>query len=48
MIIEDNGMATLCKFRNVPYLHLDVSLKTRVIVEKLKKLQKDLSDFFAS
>ena len=38
VITEDNGMATLCKFRNVPYLHLDVSLKAKVIVEELKKL----------
>ena len=41
VITEDNGMATLCRFRNVPYLHLDVSLKAKVIVEELKKLQKD-------
>ena len=41
VITEDNGMATLCKFRNVPYLHLDVSLKAKVIVEELKKLEKD-------
>ncbi|MFQ6074881.1 MAG: DUF5615 family PIN-like protein [Candidatus Bathyarchaeia archaeon] len=37
VITEDNGMATLCKFRDVPHLHLDVSLKARVIVEELKK-----------
>lgn len=38
VITEDNGMATLCKFRNVPCLHLDVLLKAKVIVEELKKL----------
>ena len=38
VITEDNGMATLCKFRNVPYLHLDVTMKARVIVEELKKM----------
>ena len=38
VITEDNGMATLCKFRDVPYLHLDVSIKAKVIVEELKKL----------
>lgn len=37
VITEDNGMATLCKFRNVPHLHLDVSMKAKVIVEELKK-----------
>ena len=36
VITEDNGMATLCKFRNVPHLHLDVSMKANVIVEELK------------
>lgn len=38
VITEDNGMATLCKFRDIPHLHLDVSLKARIIVEELKKL----------
>jgi predicted nuclease of predicted toxin-antitoxin system len=38
IITEDNGMVTLCKFRNVPYLHFDVSMKTKVIVEELKKM----------
>lgn len=38
IITEDNGMATLCKFRNVPHIHFDVSLKAKVIVEELKKL----------
>jgi len=37
VVTEDNGMATLCKFRNVPHLHLDVSLKARIIVEELMK-----------
>ena len=38
VITEDNGMATLCKFRSVPYLHFDVSLKAKVILEELKNL----------
>ena len=38
IITEDNGVVTLCKFRNVPHLHFDVSLKAKVIVEELKKL----------
>lgn len=38
VITEDNGMATLCKFRSVPHLHLDVTMKARVIVEELKKM----------
>jgi len=38
IITEDNGMVTLCKFRNVPHLHFDISLKAKVIVEELKKL----------
>ena len=38
IVTEDNGMATLCKFRNVPCLHIDVSLKAKLIVEELKKL----------
>lgn len=38
IITEDNGMATLCKFRNVPHLHFDVSIKAKVILEELKKL----------
>lgn len=37
VVTEDNGMATLCEFRDVPYLHLDVSMKARIIVEELKK-----------
>lgn len=39
VITEDNGMATLCKFRDVPHLHFDVSMKTRVIMEELKTKQ---------
>ncbi len=38
IITEDNGMVTLCKFRNVPHLHFDVSLKAKIIIEELKKL----------
>jgi uncharacterized protein with PIN domain len=38
IITEDNGMVTLCKFRNVRHLHFDVSLKAKVIVKELKKL----------
>lgn len=38
IITEDNGMVTLCKFRNVPHLHIDVSLKAKIIIEELKKL----------
>ena len=41
VITEDNGMATLCRFRNVPHLHFDVSMKTKIIVEELKKLNID-------
>ena len=37
LVTEDNGMASLCKFRDVPYLHLDVSIKARMIVEELKR-----------
>ena len=37
VITEDNGMASLCKFRNVPHLHIDVSMKARMIVDELKK-----------
>jgi len=37
VITEDNGMATLCKFREVPHLHFDISIKAKVIVEELKK-----------
>ena len=37
VITEDNGMATLCKFREVPHIHFDVSLKAKVIVEELQK-----------
>lgn len=39
VITEDNGMATLCKFRDVPHLHFDVSMKARVIMEELKTKQ---------
>lgn len=42
IITEDNGMASLCKFRNVPHLHLDVSMKARMIVDELKKQNIDL------
>jgi predicted nuclease of predicted toxin-antitoxin system len=38
VITEDNGMATLCKFRGVSHLHFDISLKAKVIVDELKKL----------
>ena len=38
VITEDNGMATHCKFRDVPYLHLDVSMKAKVLLDELKKL----------
>ena len=38
IVTEDNGMASLCKFREVPYLHLDVSTKARMILEELKKI----------
>jgi len=38
VITEDNGMVTLCKFRNVPHLHFDVSMKAKVIVEELDRL----------
>jgi predicted nuclease of predicted toxin-antitoxin system len=37
VITEDNGMATLCRFRGVPFLHLDVSMKAKMIVDELKK-----------
>ncbi len=37
VVTEDNGMATLCKFRDVPHLHLDVSMKAKMIVDELKK-----------
>lgn len=37
IITEDKGMATLCKFRGVPHLHLDISIKARLIVEELEK-----------
>ena len=36
VITEDNGMAMLCKFREVPCLHVDVSLKAKMIVRELK------------
>ena len=44
VITEDNGMATLCKFREIPYLHFDVSMKAKVIVDELKKLNISLID----
>lgn len=37
VITEDNGMATLCKFREVPCLHIDVSLKAKMIVRELQQ-----------
>ncbi len=37
VVTEDNGMAALCRFRDVPCLHLDVSLKAKTIVGELKK-----------
>lgn len=37
VVTEDNGMAALCRFRDVPYLHLDVSMKAKMIVAELKK-----------
>jgi predicted nuclease of predicted toxin-antitoxin system len=37
IVTEDNGMASLCKFRNVPHLHLDVSLKAKMIVDEFQK-----------
>jgi uncharacterized protein with PIN domain len=39
VITEDNGMITLCKFRNVPHLHFDVSMKAKIIVEELDRLK---------
>ena len=39
VITEDNGMVTLCRFRNVPHLHVDVSMKAKVIVEELDRLK---------
>jgi len=38
VITEDSGMVTLCRFRNVPHLHFDVSMKAKVIVEELDRL----------
>ncbi len=38
VITEDNGMATLCKFRDVHCLHIDVSLKAKMIVKQLQQL----------
>ena len=37
IITEDNGMAILCKFREVPHLHIDISVKAKMIIEELKK-----------
>ena len=39
VITEDNGMITLCRFRNVPHLHFDVSMKAKIIVEELDRLK---------
>ena len=44
VVTEDNGMATLCKFREVPYLHIDVSLKAKMIVRELRQLGITQSD----
>ena len=41
VITEDNGMATLCKFRDIPHIHFDVSMKAKVILEELEKLNID-------
>ena len=38
IVTEDNGMAILCKFRNVPHLHIDVAMKAQMIVDELKKV----------
>ena len=38
VITEDNGMAAICKFRNVPHLHLDIVIKAKIIVEEIRKL----------
>lgn len=37
IITEDAGMATLCKFRNVPHIHFDTALKAKILVDELKK-----------
>lgn len=37
IITEDNGMAILCKFRDVPHLHIDTSVKTKMIIKELRK-----------
>jgi predicted nuclease of predicted toxin-antitoxin system len=37
IVTEDKGMASLCKFRNVPHLHIDVSMKAKMIVDQLKR-----------
>ena len=37
VVTEDKSMTSLCKFRNVPHLHLDVSMKAKMIVDQLKK-----------
>ncbi|UCH38229.1 MAG: DUF5615 family PIN-like protein [Candidatus Bathyarchaeota archaeon] len=39
VITEDNGMATLCRFRDVPHLHFDTSMKAKVIIEKIKTMK---------
>lgn len=38
VITEDNGMVTLCKFHEVSCLHIDVSLKAKMIVRELRQL----------
>lgn len=38
VVTEDNGMAALCRFRDVPCLHLDIVMKAKIIVDELKKL----------
>jgi len=37
VITEDNSMVALCEFRDMPYLHLDVSMKAKIIAEELRK-----------
>ena len=44
VVTEDNGMATLCKFQEVPCLHIDVSLKAKMIVRELHQLGITQSD----
>lgn len=40
VITEDKDMADICKFREVPYLHLDVVMKARIIDEELRRRLK--------